>query len=330
LDNEVYQLNYQTTSATSGLVDKLGKTRRGFTNLNVPKPNVDVSKYTTIFEYCKNFCTSYNMKKILISIAALVMLCVTCGSLINGGIVSAGSALLATSPDPVINWGLTPNSREVTPEAPKGGAELLRKHGGMFVCDANAEAGEKKVYFTFDLGYEAGFTGAVLDILKENGIKATFFLCGNYLQEDELVGRMISEGHTIGNHTDRHKDLPRLGFDAMRKDIKDFDEKFYAKFGEVYGKKMTQFRPPQGRFNEKVLKEVADQGMKTMMWSIAIVDWGKTAIPVKPNADKIAKRIHPGAIILFHITNSSMPEILKQLIPQLQERGYSIGDAGSL
>jgi len=255
------------------------------------------------------------MKKFLVFNLALLMLFITCGFTLSSTVIS---------------WGLTPNSLEKTPEAPKGGAELLRKYDGMYVCDADAEAGEKNVYFTFDLGYEAGFTAECLDILKENNIKATFFLCGNYLQEDELVGRMISEGHTIGNHTDRHKDLPKLGDEAMKKDIKDFDDKFYTKYGETYGKKMTQFRPPQGRFNEKVLKEVADQGMKTMMWSIAIVDWGKTRIPPIPNANKIAKRIHPGAIILFHITNGGTPEMLRLLIPQLTEKGYIIADAGTL
>jgi len=255
------------------------------------------------------------VKKFCFILLVAFMLCVTCGFTLSGGVVS---------------WGVVPNSREVTPEAPKGGAELLKKYGGLYVCEGDAEAGNKNVYFTFDLGYEAGFTAQVLDILKENDIKATFFLCGNYLQEDELIGRMISEGHTIGNHTDRHKDLPKLGQDAMRKDIADFDEKFDAKYGTTYGKKMTQFRPPQGRFNEKVLKEVETQRMKTIMWSIAIVDWGKSPIPAKPNADKIAKRIHPGAVILFHITNSGTPEMLEILIPQLAEKGYTIANAGGL
>ena len=240
------------------------------------------------------------MKKFLLSVVVLVVLC---GFTISGSIIS---------------WGVVPNSKETTPEAPKGGAELLKKYGGVFVN----ETGEKNVYFTFDLGYEAGYTAEVLDILKENNIKAIFFLCGNYLQHDELIERMITEGHTIGNHTDRHKDLPKLSDEAMRKDIADFNEK--------YGKKTTHFRPPQGRISERVLKEVQDQGMKTVMWSIAIVDWGKTPIPAKPNADKIAKRIHPGAIILFHITNSGTPEMLRLLIPQIVEKGYTIADAGCL
>ena len=255
------------------------------------------------------------MKKFGFAMLAVLVICVMSGFAFSGF---------------VVNWGLTPNSRGVTPEAPRGGAELLRKYDGMYVCEKNAETSDKKVYFTFDLGYEAGFTAEVLDILQANSIKASFFLCGNYLQEDELIGRMISEGHTIGNHTDRHRDLPKLGDDAMKKDIVDFTEKFEEKYSMAYSKKITQFRPPQGRFNERVLKEVQNQGLKTVMWSVAIVDWGKSPIPAQLNADKIAKRVHPGAIILFHITNSGTPEMLKLLIPQLVEKGYTIGDAGLL
>lgn len=256
------------------------------------------------------------MKKFFVSsICALLLLCVTCGF---------------THSDKVINWGLSHNSKGLTPLAPKGGAELLKKYGGMFVCDKDALEHKKNAYFTFDLGYEAGFTGDVLDILKQHSIKATFFLCGNYLQEEGLIGRMIAEGHTIGNHTDKHKDLPKLGDEAMKKDIADFTEKFEAKYGAAYGKKITQFRPPQGKFDERVLNEVQGQEMHAIMWSSAIVDWGKSPIKAKPSADKIARRIHPGAIILSHITNSGTPEMLRLLIPQLHELGYSIRDAGTL
>lgn len=255
------------------------------------------------------------MKKFCFAAVAILMLFTTCGFKFSGDIIS---------------WGLVHNSRGETPMAPKGSTELLKKYGGMYVNDADAEAGKKNVYFTFDLGYESGFTAEVLDILKENSIKATFFLCGNYLQESELVGRMIAEGHTIGNHTDRHKDLPKLDSEAMKKDIADLNEKFKAKYGEAYAKKITQFRPPKGRFNENVLKEIQDQGMKAIMWSNAIVDWGKSPIPAKPSADKITSRIHPGAIILFHIANAGTVQMLKFLIPQLAENGYAIADAGML
>jgi len=229
--------------------------------------------------------------------------------------------LMAFAP---INWGLTPNTKEQTPQVPKGAGELLQKYNGLYVTDTT----KKEILLTFDLGYEAGYTAEVLDILKENNIKAIFFLCGNYIKETELVHRMINEGHLIGNHTDKHKDLPTLGEDAIRKDISDFTEKFNAAFAdaELGGAAPVQikyFRPGKGRFDEKTLRIANELGLTTMMWSSAIVDWAKTPIKVQPSVDKVISRIHPGAIVLFHITNSSMPEIIRELIPQAKAKGYS-------
>jgi len=226
--------------------------------------------------------------------------------------------------DTIVSWGVNPNTREATPEPPKGSVEMLRKNNGFFV----GNTAEKKVYFTFDLGYEAGYTDKVLDILKENGIKAVFFICGNYLKEEALIGRMIAEGHSLGNHTDRHKDLPTLSDEGIKTDIVDLQEKFDAKYGGQMlsvRQGMKYFRPPQGRFSERVLKAADAQGLKTVLWSIAIVDWGKTPINAAENAAKIEKRLHPGAIILFHITNSGTPEMLKMLIPKITAKGYLFG-----
>ena len=66
----------------------------------------------------------------------------------------------------------------------------------------------KTLYLTFDEGYENGYTASILDTLKEKGVQATFFITGDYLaRQPELVERMISEGHTVGNHTVNHPNL---------------------------------------------------------------------------------------------------------------------------
>ena len=224
-----------------------------------------------------------------------------------------------------INWGLKPNTKEQTPEPPTQAVQILEKYGGKFVGDTT----KKEVFLTFDLGYEAGHTGAVLDILKKHDIKAIFFLCGNYLKEVELINRMIDEGHTIGNHTDHHKDLPTLSDELIKKDIVDFTTKFQEKFGER-NHTMKHFRHPKGRICERSVKIAKDEGLSTIMWSGAIVDWGKTPINAQASSDKILSRIHPGAILLFHISNSGMPKMLDILIPSLIEKGYTIGNAGEL
>jgi len=221
--------------------------------------------------------------------------------------------------NPAISWGLSPNTREQVPPAPDGVESLLKQYNGLYYSDTD----EKKVFFTFDLGYEAGHTAAVLDILKEHNIKGIFFLCGHYLTETELVNRMIAEGHQIGNHTDKHKDLSRQSHAGAEKDIMDFQNDFNAKY--PYAPAPVYFRPPQGRFDEKTLDIANKNNLRTMMWSIAIVDWGKSPIHAQNSANKIASRAHPGAIVLFHITNSGTPAMLKLLIPQLIEKGYTFG-----
>ena len=67
---------------------------------------------------------------------------------------------------------------------------------------------KKEIYLTFDEGYENGYTPKILDVLKENKVKAVFFITGPYLsQHQNLVRRMVEEGHTVGNHTVHHPSL---------------------------------------------------------------------------------------------------------------------------
>jgi len=236
-------------------------------------------------------------------------------ALLSVSILSAFSAL--AQPGAAVSWGVTPNTQEKTPGAPEYGAELLAGHNGIYIGDTS----QRKVYFTFDLGYEAGYTAAVLDILKEHDIKAVFFLCGNYLREKDLIARMIAEGHSIGNHTDRHKNLPTLSDEGIKKDITALQENFLKE----YGAPMRFFRPPEGRFCERTLRAAEAQSLRTVLWSVAIVDWGKQPIDARANADKIAGRLHPGAVILCHITNAGTPPMLKLLIPKIIEKGYTTG-----
>jgi len=218
----------------------------------------------------------------------------------------------------ICSWGLSGLREGKIPTPPANGAKMLAENNGIFLGNTN----EKKIYFTFDLGYEPGYTAKVLDILKENDIKAVFFICGAYLKEKDLLDRMISEGHAIGNHTDKHRDLPSLSDEGIRKDINTLSENFKNLYGDV---PLKYFRPPQGRFCERTLKAANEAGMKTVMWSIAIVDWSKTPIDAAACAKTISSRLHPGAVLLLHITNSGTPEMLRLLLPVMKEKGYSAG-----
>ena len=97
-----------------------------------------------------------------------------------------------------IGWGIKREKDHKRPDVKKENAELMEKYEGIYI--GNEE--KKYIYLTFDEGYEAGYTEQILDVLKENDVKATFFITAHYLNTaEELVKRMINEGHIVGNHT---------------------------------------------------------------------------------------------------------------------------------
>ena len=97
-----------------------------------------------------------------------------------------------------IGWGIKRSNNHTQPDVGTRNKEILDKYDGYCLGSNNS----KKVYLTFDEGYEAGYTEKILAVLKENEVKATFFITAHYVNtQPELVQKMINEGHIIGNHT---------------------------------------------------------------------------------------------------------------------------------
>ena len=97
-----------------------------------------------------------------------------------------------------IEWGVNRNKEHNQPDVGEDRRKILEENNG--ICLGNKD--KKIIYLTFDEGYEAGFTSKILEILKENEVKATFFITAHYLNtNEELVKQMIEEGHIVGNHT---------------------------------------------------------------------------------------------------------------------------------
>lgn len=189
---------------------------------------------------------------------------------------------------------------------------------------------EKKIYLTFDAGFENGNTEKILDALKENNVKAAFFLVGNYLETSpEIVKRMEDEGHIVGNHTYHHRDMATLTTrEAFLKELTDLEELYQG----IIGSEMPKFyRPPQGKYSEEQLQWAKEQGYKTCFWSLAYVDWDEKKQPSKEEAmEKLMKRIHPGAIVLLHSTSATNGEIMSELIKKWRDMGYSFGQLTDL
>ncbi len=100
-----------------------------------------------------------------------------------------------------IGWGIKRQDNHQQPDLGRNNKEIIDKYSAI----AMGNSTDKYVYLTFDEGYEAGYTPRILEVLKQNNVKATFFLTAHYINtQEELVRQMIKEGHIIGNHTPKY------------------------------------------------------------------------------------------------------------------------------
>ena len=215
------------------------------------------------------------------------------------------------------NWGLS-FQQDGEPPVANVSFEELKKYNAYYAEDTS----EKKLYLTFDAGFENGNTPAILDALKKHDVKATFFVVGTYIKDNpDLIKRIHEEGHLIGNHTYHHPDMSQIATkESFHKELKDVE----TEYKNVVGEEMTKFyRPPQGKYNESNLQMAKDLGYHTFFWSLAYVDWYENNQPTKEEAfEKLLGRIHPGAIVLLHSTSRTNAEILDELLTKWEEMGY--------
>lgn len=223
------------------------------------------------------------------------------------------------------NWGLSFQEEGKTPVG-NATPEFLKQYNAYF-C-GNSE--DKKIYLTFDCGYENGYTPAILDALEKHNVKAAFFVVGNYLETSpDLVKRMVEEGHIVGNHTYHHPDMSQISDPAsFQEEITSLEKKYQ----EITGLEMQKFyRHPQGKYSESNLKMAQELGYQTVFWSLAYVDWYVDQQPTQEEAyAKLLPRIHPGAVVLLHSTSKTNAEILDDLLTKWEQEGYTFGTLNEL
>lgn len=217
-------------------------------------------------------------------------------------------------------WWFKRNENHDQPEAQK---EVNIEQYDAWYVDPNQK--EKVVYLTFDCGYENGYTGQMLDVLKKHGAKAVFFITAHYAKDAaDLVKRMKEEGHYVGNHTAWHPDLTGMSTRDIKLEIKECEEAVYEHTGYAMD---PLFRPPKGEYSERVLKIVQDMGYKTLFWSLAYMDYDVNDQPGKEYViEHYKKYIHPGAIPLIHNVSESNAQALDQVLTDLEAAGYTYGN----
>lgn len=183
---------------------------------------------------------------------------------------------------------------------------------------------EKVIYLTFDEGYENGYTGQILDTLKDKNVKAVFFITGPYLSKNEdLVRRMVEEGHTVGNHTVNHPSMPDVDDEKLEKELLDLDRKFY----ELFGQSMKYVRPPMGEFSERTVALSKNLGYTSVFWSFAYRDWETNNQKGTEYAkETVLKAIHPGEVMLLHAVSVDNANALGDIIDEARNMGYEFGE----
>lgn len=196
--------------------------------------------------------------------------------------------------------------------------------------DKEASDSDKVIYLTFDAGYSNESLSSILDTLKEKNVTGTFFILENLINRaPDVVTRMHTEGHEIGNHTAKHCDVTRIcDKNIFLSQLTDLEKCCEEKLGFAPSK---YFRPPEGRISERSLSFLESAGYKTVFWSFAYADWDNDRQPSPDLAKKkILDHTHNGMVLLLHPTSKTNAEILPSLIDAWRGMGYRFGTMDEL
>ncbi len=179
---------------------------------------------------------------------------------------------------------------------------------------------DKVVALTFDDGPHGSRTPQVLDILRNNGVKATFFVQGvNAQAYPAVLKRMVAEGHEVGNHTWNHAYLSKVSRATAESQLQRTNEVIE----KACGVKPVIMRPPGGYTNAGVAAWARQRfGFTTVMWDVDTNDWRKPGVSVV--AARGMNGAKPGSIILVHDIHASTVAAIDSMVKGLKARGYEL------
>ncbi|MCL5958288.1 MAG: polysaccharide deacetylase family protein [Chloroflexi bacterium] len=166
----------------------------------------------------------------------------------------------------------------------------------------------KKIALTFDDGYNSRNVNLILDTLENEGVRATFFPVGVWVQRDPATFRRIAASHEVGDHTFSHPLLTRLSDAAIRREILD-------------GVKSPLFRPPYGALDDRVRAIVRELGLRVVLWNVDSRDW--TGISPELVTSNVVRNAGDGKIVIMHMGNWNTVRALPRIIAQLRAEGFA-------
>jgi peptidoglycan/xylan/chitin deacetylase (PgdA/CDA1 family) len=196
---------------------------------------------------------------------------------------------------------------------------LVQKLFGNFFWKTS----NSKILLTFDDGPTEAATQKILNILSAKHLKAVFFCVGNNIKKyPELAKKILSDGHTIANHTMNHKILTRMNREESIEEIRTLNELMKEKFN--YNIKF--FRPPHGRFNFRTNGILKELNLECVMWNLLTYDYENNIEEVIYAIDNY---LSENSIIVFHDSikcSDIIGEALNYTIEQVSKKGYEFGE----
>jgi len=199
--------------------------------------------------------------------------------------------------------------------------EVPKPFQGTIVYQGKLKANEKVIALTFDDGPGPKNTAQILEILKKNDIKATFFMVGEMVKYFPQIAKQVAaDGHVIGNHTWHHWYFQMNGATAASEIDRTADIIY-----KTTGQKTTLFRPPGGFLNNGLAQYAKNQKYAVMMWSEESGDAERRSPQVSMLVKNVLKQAKPGAIVLLHDgggNRSKSVKALPEMIASLKAQGY--------
>jgi peptidoglycan/xylan/chitin deacetylase (PgdA/CDA1 family) len=186
----------------------------------------------------------------------------------------------------------------------------------------------RRMALTFDDGPHPAHTPALLQALRQEGVRATFFLVGARVDaHPEIVARIAEAGHEIGNHTYGHVYMPLHSSGALDREIADTDRAIHRACGLV----PRLGRPPYGGRTPRTLEAFARARKRVALWSHNPRDYLRAEPAVL--AARVIAAAEPGAVVLLHdgrAGSAATVEAVRRIVPALRERGYDFATLSEL
>lgn len=186
---------------------------------------------------------------------------------------------------------------------------------------------KKVVYLTFDDGPTPEITDWTLETLKQYNAKATFFCIGNNIKtHPDIFQRILTEGHSIGNHTNNHIKGWKTKTKIYVENVIEAQEVIDGEVSKNHFSSNTLlFRPPYGRIKPKQGKALMALGYKIIMWHVLSFDWDKKTSS-EQCLSNVLEKSKPGSIVVFHDSvkaSKNLKYVLPKTLDYFSKQGYS-------